>query len=77
MAEKLTQCSKILEHIRCYGSITPREAEDLYGVMRLASRINDLRRFGHEITSEIVDRKNRDGSRVRYAVYRMAKESTF
>ena len=74
MAEKLTQCTKILEHIKYKGSISPIEAEVLYGVRRLASRINDLKRFGHNITSEIVTGVNRDGGRVRYAIYKLAQE---
>jgi hypothetical protein len=74
MAEKLTQCTKILEHIKYQGSINPIEARELYGVMRLASRIKDLKRFGHDITSEIVTGVNRDGDRVRYAIYKLAQE---
>ena len=68
---KDTQCNKILEHIKEHGSISPIEARVLYGVMRLASRVNDLRRRGHNITSEIVTGVDRNGGKVRYAVYKL------
>jgi hypothetical protein len=42
--QKLTQCDKILRHIEDYGSITPMEALGHYGIMRLASRITDLKK---------------------------------
>ena len=41
-----TQCDLILMHMKKYGSITHMEAENEYGIARLASRINDLRRMG-------------------------------
>ena len=68
---KETQCNKILAHIKEHGSISPIEARVLYGVMRLASRVNDLRRRGVEIESELVTGVDRDGNKVRYAVYRL------
>ena len=71
---KDTQCNMILAHIKEHGSISPMEAERLYGVRRLASRVNDLRRRGVNITSEIVTGENRDGGKVRYAVYRLGEE---
>lgn len=43
-----TQCEKILRHLKDYGSITSLEAMQEYGIMRLASRINDLRQGGVE-----------------------------
>lgn len=39
----ITQCERILRHLKDYGSITSLEAVNEYGIMRLASRINDLR----------------------------------
>ena len=72
---KDTQCNMVLAHIKEHGSISPIEARVLYGVMRLASRVNDLRRRGHNITSEIVTGVDRNGNKVRYAVYKL-KEVT-
>lgn len=49
---KATQCEKILRHLKDFGSITSQEATQEYGIMRLASRINDLRAQGVAIVSE-------------------------
>ena len=70
---KITQCDRILRHMKDYGSITSLEAVNEYGVMRLASRINDLRAQGIAISSEVVSGKNRYGETTHYAVYRLAE----
>lgn len=68
---KETQCNMIMAHIKEHGSITPLEAMTEYGIMRLASRINDLRRHGAPIVSETVMGINRDGKPTRYAKYKL------
>lgn len=70
---KITQCDRILRHLRDYGSITAIEAISDYGILRLAARIKDLKRRGHNITSEIVQGANRYGEPTRYSVYRLAE----
>lgn len=70
---KITQCERILRHMKDYGSITSLEAVNEYGIMRLASRINDLRAQGIAISSEVVSGKNRYGETTHYAVYRLAE----
>ena len=70
---KVTQCDKILRHLKDYGSINPLEALGQYGIMRLASRITDLKRRGHLITKETKKSKNRYGETVRYAEYRLVE----
>lgn len=67
----MTQCEKILAHLREHGSINPLEAKDLYRCMRLASRISDLKRQGYPIISERGKGKNADGETVYFAVYRL------
>lgn len=64
-----TQCDLILMHMKKYGSITHMEAEREYGIARLASRINDLRRMGVAIKSEIITGKNRREETTHYARY--------
>lgn len=68
---KRSQKEQILEHIEKYGSITPLEAQKLYGCMRLGARIWDLRKDGFEIVREIVEVETRSG-KARVARYRMA-----
>lgn len=70
----MTQNEKILRHLETYGSITPLEALEEYGIMRLASRISDLKKEGAPIKASIKKSKNRFGETVRYAVYRLNKE---
>ena len=71
---KITQCDRILRHLKEYGSITAHEAVAEYGIMRLASRINDLRAQGIAIVSEVASGKNRYGESVHYSVYRLAEK---
>ena len=63
------QTDLILMHMEKYGSITHLEAETEYGIARLASRINDLRRQGVAIKSEMVTGKNRCGETTHFARY--------
>jgi hypothetical protein len=65
----LTQTEKILRHLRDRGSITALEAMEDYGIMRLASRVSDLKRSGHMIHREMIGGKNRYGEPTSYARY--------
>jgi len=67
----VTQTERILRHLTDYGSITSMEAMADYGIMRLASRVNDLRKAGTPIITECVEGVNRYGEKTRYARYRM------
>lgn len=73
MKNKLTQTQMILMHLQDYGTITSIEAMQNYGIMRLASRINDLKRQGIDIVSETVTSHNRFGEPVRFAKYSLAE----
>jgi hypothetical protein len=63
-----------MRHLKDYGSITSLEAVQEYGIMRLASRINDLKSQGIGIVSETVMGKNRYGETTHYSKYRLAEE---
>ena len=39
------QCGQVYYHLMMFESITQSEAESLYGIKRLASRINDLKKI--------------------------------
>lgn len=56
---KATQAERVLDYINTFGSITQLEALNDLGVMRLASRISDLKKQGYPITSTIEAVKNR------------------
>ena len=70
---KVKQTERILRHLEERGSITTLEAMEI-GILRLASRINDLRRAGHKIISTYVTGKNRYGETTRFSVYTLKKE---
>ena len=53
------QNQRILAYMQQYGSITQLEALTELGVMRLASRISDLKRKGFSIIGKTVSVKNR------------------
>ena len=67
----MTQCEKIALVLDQLGEITQRDAIYM-GIYRLASRINDLRRDGVDIRTEMVEVTNMDGSKSRIAVYHKA-----
>lgn len=70
----MTQCQRIMRHLRDYGSITSLEAMQEYGIMRLGARIWDLKAQGVPIKSETVTGKNRYGERTCFARYSLLRE---
>lgn len=63
-----TQCYYALDYLFKYQSITPLEALNAFGCMRLGARISDLRADGYDIETEIhKGRKN-------YAIYRLRQD---
>lgn len=71
---KPTQNDRILDYIDRFGSITQLDALADLGIMRLASRISDLRRLGFPIVSEMETVKNRFGEKCHIKRYRLAEE---
>lgn len=65
----MTQTEKIMNHLQVCGTITAGEALTEYGIMRLASRISDLKKSGVPIRKRMVKAKNRFGDSVAYAEY--------
>ena len=70
---KITQCQKIIRHLKDFGSISSLEAMNEYGIMRLASRITDLKRQGYCFSVTMVKGKNRYEEPTHYAVYTLIK----
>ena len=68
---KPTQNERIIDYIKRFGSITQFEALRDLGVMRLASRISDLKRLGYPVVSERIVVKNRYGEECRVKSYRL------
>lgn len=66
---KTTQCERILRHLKDYGEISSLDAMREYGILRLASRIHDLKQMGYHITSTTVSKKNRYDEITHFKVY--------
>ena len=71
---KMTQCEKIIRHLRAFGSISSLEAINEYGILRLASRVSDLKRRGYNIVGETKTGINRFEEKTSYKVYRLVEE---
>ena len=69
----MTQHELILGHLDQFGSISPFEAFEEYGITKLATRISELKKLGHQFTTVMVEQKNRYGEPVRFARYWRAK----
>ena len=66
---KVRQTEMVLQYLERYGTITPVDAMREFGIMRLASRISDLKRAGFDIKSRMKQSTNRFGKPVHYAEY--------
>lgn len=65
----MTQNERIIRYMQEFGSITPMDAIDVLGVMRLASRIHEITRSGVGITKKLETSKNRYGETVHFMRY--------
>lgn len=65
----MTQVERVLMYMNTYGSITPLDAMREFGIMRLASRISDIKRLGYDVNKEMVQAENRFGEKTCYARY--------
>ena len=68
---KVTQTDRIYKYMQDFGSITQLDAIKDLGVMRLASRISDMKNMGIPIVREMETSKNRYGEPTTYARYRL------
>ena len=64
-----TQNERIIEYINKFGSITQLQALQDLGVMRLASRMSDLKRLGYPVVSKKETVTNRFGEKTPIARY--------
>ena len=67
--KKSTQTEQVFSYMQEFGGITPLDAMRDLGVMRLASRISDLRKQGVPIRDSFVKVKNRYGKTCRIKSY--------
>jgi hypothetical protein len=72
---KQTQQQRVLAYMEDFGSITQKEALADLGVMRLASRISDLKKAGYPIIGSVEVVKNRYGEKCRIKRYSIRRDS--
>lgn len=74
-AKKLTQSEKVLDYIKEFGSITQLDAIRDLGIMRLASRVSDLKKSGVYITGKYEKVKNRYGEETQIKRYSIVENT--
>lgn len=67
---KMTQCDIILWHLQNVGTLTRAQAMAEYGIVELPARIVELKRLGHNITSEKGHSVNRFG-KISFNIYKL------
>ena len=73
----LTQKQRIIRHLNDKGAITSREAMNEYGIMRLSSRVCELRDEGYNIRSEFVSSINRYNEPVSFSKYSLVNKNGY
>lgn len=71
---KKDKTSEVLKHLKVNGSITAREAYELYGSQKVSSIIFNLRRRGYNIETVNCVGKDRYGHTCQYAQYKLIEE---
>jgi hypothetical protein len=75
MTELENQRQRIIEYLQQNGSITPMDALNKIGCMRLATRIWELKNWdGYDIKTFIETATNNKGEKKRYARYVLIKK---
>ena len=69
MRTKLSQKDKVLRHLKEIGPITALDAFNDYAIMRLTSRICELKDEGYDIKSELISSRNRFNEKVSFSKY--------
>lgn len=70
-----SQCERIVKYLNDFGSITQLEALRDLGIMRLASRISEIKKGGIKIFGEKIEVKNRYGEICRIKKYKLGEEN--
>ena len=70
----MTQCERIIDYIKTFGSISPLEAFRDLGITKLATRISEMKKEGMKFDQEYEESKNRYGEKVHYMRYYLPQE---
>lgn len=72
--DRLNQKAKLIAFLRKNRSISSFQACSALRILRPSNRIQELKADGYDIDTEIVYRKNQDGSVTHYAEYTLLRE---
>lgn len=65
----MSQCERIIQYMKDFGSISSMEAFKDLGITKLATRISEMRADGMEFDQRMEKIRNRYGERVYYMRY--------
>ena len=68
------QRQRVLNYMHHYGGITQFEASEHLGILRLASRVSELKKMGYPVKSKRVIVINRFGEKCRVSRYWLEEE---
>lgn len=74
MTKPTTQAGVVLAALRI-GSLTSMQAFEEFGITRLAARVDELRKAGFSIKTEMMHTTNRLGGHCNYARYHLESEA--
>lgn len=74
MSEFTTQTEELHEYLKSHEGITQLDALRNLGIMRLASRISDLRKQGVGIKKEMITVRAKNGRKASVARYSLEEE---
>lgn len=69
----MTQNEEVLDYLKRHKTITQLDAFRELGIMRLASRISDLRKEGEPISKRMIEVRARNGRKAYVAEYSMSE----
>lgn len=72
---KMTQCQRIIQYIKDFGSITNREASYDLGILNFGARMSDLRKQGIILIATQEQCKNRYGEICTYNRYTLRSDN--
>lgn len=68
----MTQKDRIRQYMQDFGSISPMEAFNEFGITKLATRISEMIQNGEKIQKTLETSLNRYGEKVTYMRYKKA-----
>lgn len=75
VATKMTQCQRIIQYIKDFGSITHRDAFIDLAILNFGARMSNLRKQGYKFETTVEKSKNRYGEICTYNRYTLRSDN--